>query len=116
MQYQLIKLSKEKKFSSNIISEEPWKYSTNEDLRYLFWMSALQKWLREVHNIFVFVSGHSKIWQFYIVAYPPELGVPVNLANFDLEFKKKYLDTFIAYESYESALEVGLYEALQLIK
>lgn len=106
------KLAKEKGYDRiKIVSKNNTEAAYNAPTQ-----SLLAKWLREVHNIFVSVSGHSKIWQFYIIAYHPELGVPVNLANFDSEFKKKYLDTFIAYESYESALEIGLYEALQLIK
>lgn len=60
--------------------------------------SLLQKWLREVHNIDVYcipwVYENKRVYDFFI--------------NYEGESR--------AYSSYEKALEIGLQEALKLIK
>ena len=60
--------------------------------------SLLQKWLREVHNIDVNVLPYNKTKK--------EYEVYVDLA----------VTTWSGYKTYEEALEVGLQEALKLIK
>ena len=108
MKNELIQLAKEKKFSSNIISEEPWKYSVNEELRWLFWMTNLQKWLREVYSIDIIIEFYDlnpKTYEGFIM---------------DKEFNKYFImnseDYSYEFKDYEASLEAGLYNALQLIK
>lgn len=60
--------------------------------------SLLQRWLREVHNIKVFIDDCSK----------EEL-------NQYFWFRPGYTDTK-SYKTYEEALEVGLIEALEQLK
>jgi hypothetical protein len=106
MKEQLILLAKEKGFSSDIISDKPWKYSFNEGLRYLFFMTNLQKWLREVHGI------HISIW-FNILTekYRPESS------NDELDnILSVIIDKIGEFDTYELTLEVGLEKALKLIK
>ena len=62
--------------------------------------SLLQKWLREVHNLHISITQHNKIN--YVIA--------VHELNDESEFEKHNIDT------YEEALEKGLFEALKLIK
>lgn len=138
MKNELIQLAKEKGFSSNIISEEPWKYSANEELRWLFWMAALQKWLREVHNIDVISISQSGVitekYYYYLILVngketnkfdsQERFGNILEKSSQDIlrnhvndELLNKYLfEDGFAFITYEASLEAGLYNALQLIK
>jgi len=84
---------------SKIMREECWNgYPVNtEDEAYLAapTQSLLQRWLREVHNIFIEINVN----YCYTVYYKDEL---------ELESSE--------YTSYEAALEYSLIEALKLIK
>ena len=63
--------------------------------------SLLQKWLREVHNIAVYVSIHDYYQEYHGKFY----------------FKIYNFSTVSPYyDNYEEALEIGLQEALKLIK
>lgn len=61
--------------------------------------SLLQKWLREVHNLYVAVP--------YIWAY--------KIFNIQKDNDEDLGNSIISYASYEEALEAGLIEALKLI-
>ena len=64
--------------------------------------SLLQKWLREKHNIHIaVVSSFTGNWAAWLYSLKPYGQI---------------LDDEIDYESYENALEKGLFEALKLIK
>lgn len=65
--------------------------------------SLLQKWLREVHNIDVFVN-----YPYDDPEYAADVRIPFG--------KRKLLDGFTIFETYEEALEEGLQEALKFIK
>ena len=74
--------------------------------------SLLQKWLRDKHNIFVepslnFTSDDYPLWY--------NCGVMSNIKDID-SFKWHGVEcSYSFYETYEEALEVGLYEALKLL-
>jgi hypothetical protein len=73
--------------------------------------SLLQKWLREVHNIHIKLhSSNTDIFSFeiYFMIYR---NVDLNKKNLQ---NHKY--SKINYSTYEEALEIGLQEALKLIK
>lgn len=76
--------------------------------------SFLQKWLREKHNICVEISLN------FAVENESEYGYGVSIMkNIDDFNKIRWLGldiTGIWYSTYEQALEIGLYEALKLIK
>jgi len=55
---EIIRLAKEKKFISNVLYNNPYKYSNNEDKRWLFWLTELQTWLRDDFNVDVIVTRH----------------------------------------------------------
>ncbi len=63
--------------------------------------SLLQKWLREVHNIHIEVHNLGMKWWF-------------NLKEIDSDNAALFISD--NYNSYEEALEVGLQQALKLIK
>lgn len=61
--------------------------------------SLLQKWLRDVHNIYVRVDS-----------------VSINSHYFWIRIFPHYISFGKNVKTYEDALEVGLFEALKLIK
>jgi len=103
--YRVAKLAKEKGFDMfNHYSSQ----DIPEELRIVFFdtctQSLLQKWLREIHNIDIFVcasvlANNVFKYSYYII-------------------KNKSLDSDsdgCEENKYEEALELGLYEALKLI-
>ena len=78
------------------------KYEYDKNISVAPSQSLLQKWLREVHNIIVFVAP--------LIPYCKEFGVTI--------YSNKYIceKDLAFYNQYEKALEIGLQEALKLIK
>lgn len=118
MKNKLIQLAKEVGFKSEIISDEPWKYSNNEELRWLFWMTALQKWLRDKHIHIELELVNDMDGAIYIASIKKHVGVG---KVFDKSLKDN--DIFedvpiygIMSMLYEEVLEEALYESLKLIK
>jgi hypothetical protein len=70
--------------------------------------SLLQKWLRDIYNIEVFVYRTMKTINGYRYGCVGERWLD--------EETTEYLFNVYANKEYEDALEVGLYEALKLIK
>jgi hypothetical protein len=102
MKEELIKLAKEKGFTSSFLYNTPYnKHIKKEQLRWYFWLCELQKWLMEKHKISVYgkPSQHSDGWDFRI----HRKGISP-----DMEFRKDY-------EIYEEGLKRGLQDALNLI-
>ena len=113
--FETAKLAKEKGFDFiYIIDNELTKHS-------LITQSLLAKWLREVHNCFIdilpHIDGDSKnkqwknkedvFWTVEVDYYGKNFEINLtNNADFTQHFNK----------SYEEALEMGLYQALKLIK
>ena len=78
-------------------------YRNNQEFKYsASTQSLLQKWLREVHNIYVYIIP-DRCWSYGLV-----YDVTVN------EHKDKKCE-MSSFESYEKALQEGLQEALKLI-
>lgn len=98
------------------------KYSNSEDQPHILarpTQSLLQRWLREVHKINV-ESNYLPNIQKYRCLYKPMILIPkeelrkngvISLHN---EMKKYYNN--LNYNTYEEALEIGLQEALKLVK
>lgn len=57
---EIIRLAKEKKFTSKVLYNNPYKYSNNEDKRWLFWLTELKLWLSANYEIDVDVSTNDK--------------------------------------------------------
>jgi hypothetical protein len=122
--FETAKLAKEKEFKINehlsIDDENPRNLKSNYNPReYQPWyfnltQSLLQKWLREVHNIKVFVTTNTEVnaKYSYIVLYPPTKGWSLSRDKF-----LRWTNTkgSLADESYEKILEEGLQEGLKLI-
>lgn len=72
--------------------------------------SLLQKWLREVHEIDTEVIVYTK--PHYCVSLVDKYGSVQHIDNHKPFFEEHPR----AFETYEQALEAGLYEALKLIK
>lgn len=69
--------------------------------------SLLQKWLREKYKLRIFVhQGAAGNFKFDLFSYP----IPNNIGKWER------FNNIQSYTTYEEALEVGLYEALKLIK
>jgi len=69
--------------------------------------SLLQKWLREEHDIVVYILPH---------APQKRIDVKVSLYSACLWYKNEYQSEVNSAKTYEEALEKGLQEALKLIK
>ena len=81
------------------------KYEYDKNISVAPSQSLLQQWLREVHEIEVnpnhsFTKG----------------GIKLQYNVFIESFKYKYLGDYIYADNYEEVLELGLQEALKLIK
>ena len=117
MKQELVQLAKDKGFEATFVYDKPFIYSSKEPLRWLFWMTELQKWLREVHNIHIEIySITTKINGYYIVLRG--IGFELNLDN-DKQGNWYPIMEGLGYKvfnTYEQALEVGLFESLKLIE
>ena len=71
--------------------------NSNKQIEYYF----IQKWLREKHNVHIQILPYNHKYLISILKYGQNGSNP----NFDEE-----------YNTYEEALEIGLQEALELIK
>lgn len=73
--------------------------------------SLLQKWLREVHQVHVFIGWrpNKKVWDSH--AYKLTLGGPEYVRYMNLSKFAK----MPTYKTYEEALEAGLQEALKIL-
>ena len=97
-------------------------YRNNQEFKYsASTQSLLQKWLREVHNCFIGILPHrdgdskNKQWKskkdvFWTVE------VDYYGKNFEIELTDDSDFTQHFNNNYEEALEIGLYQALKLIK
>lgn len=105
---EIIKLAKEKKFVSAELCNNPYKYSTHEDMRWLFWLVEIQKWLLDNHKLFVrieFEFSNLK-WYYKIFQY--------NIGGIEIRFQyNKFIEFEFNY--YNEALEAGVVKALKLI-
>lgn len=109
------KLAKEKGF----ISRD--KLVTVNKEYYYLWMCELQKWLRDVHKINLYISYEviddsevAYVWNI-IIDIPEGTGRKKDSWDFIKRissFSEKYM---MWYKNYEEALEAGLQEALKLI-
>ena len=102
MKEQLILLAKEKGFVSSFLHNEPYKYSSKEELRWLFWMEELKKQLREWHNIHISLYRNGSGW-----------GWQLEKAHNGTTIKD--IEDYNFFNIYEEAFEIGLFEALKLI-
>lgn len=105
------KLTNDKKFKSQFLSEKPYKYSNKENLRYLFYLTELNNWLRDNYQIFIEVVYIATIDKFNCYINP-------NIKNVGIE--KGYVYSIpcnkIYYDNASDALEAGIlnvYKKLQ---
>lgn len=119
MKQELIDLAFKHKFSSKFLYQVAYKYSTKEDLRYLFWMTELQQWLRLLDIDITIITNYNLKDQYKSyrcgIIYIEQLKDRRLIESFFIRPEnEKYL--FIEFDTYEEALESGLLEALKLIK
>lgn len=103
--FKVAKLAKEKGFN---IRSEPYRYDSKGELTLLEGINAptqslLQKWLREIHKIDIFITKVKN-------NYAPSV-YSKNISKHAIG-----VTLFGKDKTYEEALEVGLQEALKLIK
>lgn len=103
-------------FEPKMVYKYPYRYSNNEDFRYSLWMCELQKWLRDIHGMFIGIEcncrgkyrDHAYNVDCNSPNYPKYKGVE---DTYDYEFgTSEFL-----YNSYEEALENCLLTALRKI-
>jgi len=99
---QLIQKANKLGFVSKFFNDKPYKYSSNEDLRYYLYLCELQKWLRDVHQL--------HIYPILLALLNPEQGW-----GFEIAYKDENFDEDIEYNKQEQALEAGIYKSLELI-
>ena len=106
--FETAKLAKEKGFEFRVV----WEYilgfkEDSERDKYLPTQSLLQKWLREKYNqhIYLFPLDKGK-WGF------ENNSISINLDHIFINYMYEGKE----YNSYEEALEIGLQEALKLVK
>lgn len=46
-------------FESKFFSEQPWKYSYREPMRYQLWLEELKQWILDNYNLFIYVRPTS---------------------------------------------------------
>jgi hypothetical protein len=75
--------------------------------------SLLQKWLREVHNINIFMSFKPNIKKWDFIPYSMDMNGKEYI-KYNSEYTKIHNER--RFDTYEEALELGLQEALKLIE
>ena len=120
--FETAKLANEKRFGLDkylsIDDENPKNLSSNFNPReYQPWyfdltQSLLQKWLREVHNINIFMSFKPNIKKWDFIPYSMDMNAKEYI-KYNSEYTKIHNER--RFDTYEEALEVGLQEALKLI-
>jgi hypothetical protein len=102
LKLELIALAKDKLFHSTFLFNDPYKYSSKEELRWYFWMCELQQWLRDKHNIHIKISCELVVgWYFFSL--------------FEISSKQLLLEETNPGDNYEEALCLGLIESLKTI-
>lgn len=107
---EIIKLAKEIGFQSQFLHNKPYKYSNKEDLRWLFWLTELQKWLREIHNFHITVSEVWKINNDYNLTGEIDF---FESFGFNGDYETNFV--FSPYNSHIEAFEMALYYVLSHI-
>jgi hypothetical protein len=75
--------------------------------------SLLQKWLREVHNINIFMTFKPNIKKWDFIPYSMDMNAKEYI-KYNSEYTKQNNER--RFDTYEEALEIGLQEGLKLIK
>jgi hypothetical protein len=75
--------------------------------------SLLQKWLREVHNITIFMTFKPNIKKWDFIPYSMDMNAKEYI-KYNWEYTKIHNER--RFDTYEEALEEGLQEALKLIQ
>jgi len=102
MNQELISLAKNKPFEFIGYFYKEWVHHSKEPLRWLFWMTELQQWLRDTYGLSVEVHGNS-VDELY--AYKIHFIGQVKIST----------GTSPMYDDYELALEYALISTLKLI-
>lgn len=77
--------------------------------------STLQKWLREVHNVFITISTDCTSYPKFCYSIDRFIGNPNNLAEREWYWDSFSIKEWYLYKSYEEALEYALEEAMALL-
>lgn len=93
--------------TAQLAKEKGWNGDFVESAKILTAQSLLQKWLREVHDIVVYVLPHAPM---------KRVRAKIELYSPCLWYKNEYQSEMSSSKTYEQALEDGLKEALNLIK
>lgn len=132
MKQELVQLAKDKGFVATFVYDKPFIYSSKEPLRWLFWMTELQKWLREFHRIHIVVDLWIDMDRRYHYNYTLSQEYYPGTTDKDfipfIEYVEKtgricdwrinhtIKENVYSWETYEGALETVLFEALKLIE
>lgn len=79
--------------------------------------SLLQKWLREVHQIYVQIETDQTTYPKFCYSISRFIGNPNNLSEKEWYWDKlPYNENWSLHREYEEALEEGLQEALKMVR
>lgn len=85
-------------FSPSFLTTKPWKYSSEENMRYYLWLCQLQKWIREKYEMWIYVIPHTY-----------EDIKRIEWTN-NLDMRED-----IFFSDFEEALESGIYKILIIL-
>jgi hypothetical protein len=105
----LVVLAKKLGFESKFFSDQPWKFSEREPMRYQLWLEELKQWLINNYDLYVEVP---KTMSTFInnESYKKTYKFTFNIKDItDEHFKTTSLNGF---DSYLKALEVGVHRTL----
>jgi hypothetical protein len=106
MKEQILTLVKNPKFDNNGFKglfDKEWKHNSKDNLRWLFYLTELQQWLRDIQGIDV------EVYSLNSLSYGKMYGCLINIEG---EKTIRLNDRL----SYITILEEGLYEGLKLVK
>jgi len=109
-------LAKEKGFSGDCGNYRPngeYTFGNSDNFYPAPTQGLLQKWLREIHNLNIFMSFKPNIKKWDYMVYDMNMNA-IEYIQFANGYRRIYPDR--RFDTYEIALESGLVEALNLIK
>lgn len=112
MKDKLIQLAREKGFSSKLLGDIPWKYSTKEGIRYVLWMEEVKAWLRDKNVVIEVTSLELKDPCNSYVEKKDNRIIYHEKTKTDGSYKNMEVDIS---NSYEKKLEEALTQILRLI-
>jgi len=99
-------------FESKFFSDQPWKFSEREPMRYQLWLEELKQWIGDKFELYVEVQKRMDTFineESYKKTYKFTFNIKF---IFDENFKTSSLNGF---DTYIEALETGIHQTMMYI-